>query len=95
MQFVCLSYLHIKHGISRLASGDFAEQLKAMMAISRYGKDEEIASFVAYLAGPEAGYITGASPRLGASPGNSSSPPGASTEPAMRGARGTATAGSV
>ncbi|MCE9937886.1 MULTISPECIES: 3-oxoacyl-ACP reductase family protein [Serratia] len=43
------------------ANGDFAEQLKAMMAISRYGKDEEIASFVAYLAGPEAGYITGAS----------------------------------
>lgn len=41
--------------------GDFADQLKAMMAINRYGKDEEIASFVAYLAGPEAGEITGAS----------------------------------
>ncbi|MES2024390.1 MAG: 3-oxoacyl-ACP reductase family protein [Pseudomonadota bacterium] len=41
-------------------SGDFAETLKGMMAISRYGKDEEIASFVAYLAGPEAAYITGA-----------------------------------
>ncbi|WP_199635685.1 3-oxoacyl-ACP reductase family protein [Serratia sp. PAMC26656] len=41
--------------------GDFAEQLKQLMAIGRYGKDEEIASFVAYLAGPQAGYITGAS----------------------------------
>jgi 3-oxoacyl-[acyl-carrier protein] reductase len=42
------------------AEGDFAEVMKTMMAIGRYGKDEEIASFVAYLAGPEAGYITGA-----------------------------------
>lgn len=43
------------------ASGDFAETLKGLMALPRYGKDAEIASFVAYLAGPEAGYITGAS----------------------------------
>lgn len=43
------------------ADGDFAELMRSMMAIGRYGKDEEIASFVAYLAGPEAGYITGAS----------------------------------
>lgn len=43
------------------ASGDFAETLKAMMPIGRYGKDEEIAGFVAYLASPEAAYITGAS----------------------------------
>ena len=43
------------------AEGDFAELMKTMMPIGRYGKDEEIASFVAYLAGPEAGYITGAS----------------------------------
>ncbi|WP_374980500.1 3-oxoacyl-ACP reductase family protein [Pseudomonas solani] len=42
------------------AEGDFAESLKQMMALARYGKAEEIASFVAYLAGPEAGYITGA-----------------------------------
>ena len=41
--------------------GDFADQLKQQMAIGRYGKDEEIAGFVAYLAGPEAAYITGAS----------------------------------
>lgn len=31
------------------------------MAIGRYGKDEEIAGFFAYLAGPQAGYTTGAS----------------------------------
>ena len=43
------------------ADGESAAQLKGMMALARYGKDEEIASFVAYLAGPEAGYITGAS----------------------------------
>lgn len=43
------------------ADGEFAELMKTMLPIGRYGKDEEIASFVAYLAGPEAGYITGAS----------------------------------
>lgn len=43
------------------ANSDFADTLKGLMAVGRYGKDEEIASFVAYLAGPEAGYITGAS----------------------------------
>ena len=42
-------------------AGEFAAQLKQLMAIGRYGKDEEIAGFVAYLAGPQAGYITGAS----------------------------------
>ncbi|QXI39874.1 3-oxoacyl-ACP reductase family protein [Pseudomonas xantholysinigenes] len=43
------------------ASGEFADSLIPLMAIGRYGKVEEIASFVAYLAGPESGYITGAS----------------------------------
>lgn len=43
------------------ASGDFAESLIPLMAVGRYGHAEEIASFVAYLADPEAGYITGAS----------------------------------
>ena len=42
-------------------SGEFADTIKGFMAIPRYGKTEEIASFVAYLAGPEAAYITGAS----------------------------------
>ncbi|ROM59566.1 oxidoreductase [Pseudomonas poae] len=43
------------------ADSDFAESLMGLMAVGRYGHVEEIASFVAYLAGPEAGYITGAS----------------------------------
>lgn len=41
--------------------GEFADTLKGLMALDRYGRAEEIAAFVAYLAGPEAGYITGAS----------------------------------
>lgn len=41
--------------------GDFAQVLKGMMALSRYGTVEEVASFAAYLASPEAAYITGAS----------------------------------
>jgi 3-oxoacyl-[acyl-carrier protein] reductase len=43
------------------ASGEFAESLKSLMALKRYGTSDEIAGFVAYLASPEAGYITGAS----------------------------------
>lgn len=43
------------------ADGDFADSLIPLMAVGRYGHAEEIASFVTYLAGPEAGYITGAS----------------------------------
>ncbi|MBT2294047.1 3-oxoacyl-ACP reductase family protein [Pseudomonas fluorescens] len=43
------------------ADGDFAPSLMALMAVGRYGTVDEIASFVAYLAGPQAAYITGAS----------------------------------
>ncbi|MBL0845646.1 SDR family oxidoreductase [Pseudomonas mediterranea] len=43
------------------ADSDFASSLMSLMAIGRYGKADEIAGFVAYLAGPEAAYITGAS----------------------------------
>lgn len=42
------------------AQGEFADSLRATLALGRYGQDTEIASFVSYLAGPEAGYITGA-----------------------------------
>lgn len=43
-------------------SGEFAEMLKKQfMAVPRYGAAEEVAAMVAYLAGPEAGYVTGAS----------------------------------
>ena len=41
--------------------GEFAEMLKKVNALPRYGTAEEIAGMVAYLAGPEAAYITGAS----------------------------------
>lgn len=41
---------------------DFAKMLKnQVLAMPRYGKAEEVAGMVAYLAGPEAGYVTGAS----------------------------------
>jgi 3-oxoacyl-[acyl-carrier protein] reductase len=43
------------------ANSDFAASLIGLMPVGRYGHAEEIASFTAYLAGPEAGYITGAS----------------------------------
>jgi 3-oxoacyl-[acyl-carrier protein] reductase len=35
--------------------------LKQLMALPRCGHVEEIAAMVAYLAGPEAGFVTGAS----------------------------------
>jgi 3-oxoacyl-[acyl-carrier protein] reductase len=43
------------------AEGPFAEFLKGLLAVGRYGQGDEIAAMVAYLAGPEAGYVTGAS----------------------------------
>jgi len=43
------------------ANGPFAETLKKMMALPRYASGDEIAAMVAYLAGPEAGFVTGAS----------------------------------
>jgi 3-oxoacyl-[acyl-carrier protein] reductase len=43
------------------ADGPFAETLKSVMAIPRYAHAGEIAAMVAYLAGPEAGMVTGAS----------------------------------
>lgn len=44
------------------SEGEFAEMLKKQfMALPRYGTVEEVAGMVAYLAGPEGGYITGAS----------------------------------
>lgn len=41
-------------------SGEFADYARGLTALKRYGQPGEIASFVAYLASPEAGFITGA-----------------------------------
>jgi 3-oxoacyl-[acyl-carrier protein] reductase len=43
------------------ATGEFADTLRKLMALPRYGAADEIAALVAYLAGPEAGFVTGAS----------------------------------
>jgi 3-oxoacyl-[acyl-carrier protein] reductase len=43
------------------AAGAFADYMKTFMALKRYAHGDEIAGMVAYLAGPEAGFITGAS----------------------------------
>lgn len=42
------------------AKGDFATALHGLMALPRHGHADEIAAMVAYLAGPEAGFVTGA-----------------------------------
>ncbi len=43
------------------ATGDWAEPQTANTALKRYGHVNDIAAMVAFVAGPEAGYITGAS----------------------------------
>jgi len=43
------------------ARGDFADLLRNLMALPRYGTGDEVAALVAYLAGPDAGFVTGAS----------------------------------
>lgn len=40
--------------------GDFAETLKALLPLGRYGETADVAALVSFLAGPQASYITGA-----------------------------------
>ncbi|HET7739444.1 MAG TPA: 3-oxoacyl-ACP reductase family protein [Mycobacterium sp.] len=42
------------------AEGEFAESLKQVVALGRYGHTSDVAALVSFLAGPESGYITGA-----------------------------------
>jgi 3-oxoacyl-[acyl-carrier protein] reductase len=42
------------------AAGDWAAPQKANTALDRYGSVDEVAALVAFVAGPEAAYITGA-----------------------------------
>ena len=43
------------------AAGDWATPQIALKALKRYGHVEDVAAMVAFVAGPEASYITGAS----------------------------------
>jgi 3-oxoacyl-[acyl-carrier protein] reductase len=40
-------------------SGEFADEMRQLTAVGHYGRPEDIASAVAYLASPEAAFITG------------------------------------
>jgi 3-oxoacyl-[acyl-carrier protein] reductase len=50
--------------LMRAALGQLAERARAGIAVERFGKVEEVAGLVAFLAGPEASYITGASLKI-------------------------------
>ncbi len=39
--------------------GTYGEYVKGAIALGRYGKPEEVAAAILFLASPEAGYITG------------------------------------
>jgi 3-oxoacyl-[acyl-carrier protein] reductase len=47
------------------AAGDWAVSQKANTALNRYGSVEDVAALVAFVAGPESSYITGANLTVG------------------------------
>jgi NAD(P)-dependent dehydrogenase (short-subunit alcohol dehydrogenase family) len=44
-----------------LAAGEWAVPQKALTALNRYGSVDDVAALLAFVAGPEASYISGAS----------------------------------
>jgi 3-oxoacyl-[acyl-carrier protein] reductase len=46
------------------ADGPLAESMKSLMALGRYGQGDEVAAMVAYIASPEAAFVTGASLKI-------------------------------
>ncbi|WP_260446108.1 MULTISPECIES: SDR family oxidoreductase [unclassified Nostoc] len=46
------------------AEAPFADTMKSMIALQRYGRTEEVADMVSYLASAEAGFIIGASLKI-------------------------------
>jgi 3-oxoacyl-[acyl-carrier protein] reductase len=42
------------------AEGEFAEAATQLIAVGHYGRTADVAGVVSYLAGPDAGYVTGA-----------------------------------
>jgi 3-oxoacyl-[acyl-carrier protein] reductase len=46
------------------ATGPFADTLEGITVLHRYGRSEEVAGLVSYLASPEAGFAAGASLRI-------------------------------
>jgi 3-oxoacyl-[acyl-carrier protein] reductase len=46
------------------ADGPFAKTLKGLIALGRYGQGDEVAAMVAYIASPEAAFVTGASLKI-------------------------------
>jgi len=43
------------------ANGPFADAMKGITALGRYGQGDEIAGMISYFASPEAAFVTGAS----------------------------------